>query len=312
MFKNYLRIQTPAIQLSILLFLWAAFFLMFSYIQIFYLQSLFGITAQQLADLPESELLSNPQKIIYLNALGAVFLFMIPALIFSYLAHPQPISYLGMAKKPFSKQIFWVFIIALGLIPVLSSLGGFLETLNLGEAAKRLKEEREAAFSVYFKSGNILSLLRNLFFLALIPAVSEELLFRGILQKFAYSFFKKPWIAIVISGFIFALFHFSVYEFLPIFLAGILLAWVYYITSSLWLCIWLHFLNNGLQVIFIYFTSENESFNNLDQEGLALIGLATFGLIILFFSIKKLHKHQSPLPVDWGVMEKEIEGNKHI
>lgn len=81
---------------------------------------------------------------------------------------------------------------------------------------------------------------------ALVPAVVEETLFRGVLLS---SLRKKlpAWLAAVIVGLVFGLFHLTpetAFRFLPTAWLGMLLAWVVVATGSLPLSILLHFLNN--------------------------------------------------------------------
>jgi membrane protease YdiL (CAAX protease family) len=197
------------------------------------------------------------------------------------------------------------------MIPVLTTLGGLIREIDLGAAAKALQESREANISAYLKAANVGVLILNVFFIALVPAVCEELFFRGIIQKFAYSFLQKPGLAILLSGIVFALMHFTVYEFVPILLAGLLLAWVYQVTGSIWLNILLHFLNNGLQVLIAYYAVRAPGLKNLDNNTAFAIGIALAGLLLLLWGLRRLYLLRTPLPPDWNVEEgqQETENN---
>jgi len=301
MFKKYLHIQPAGIQLAIFLFLWATFFFLFSFLQPFLIKALWGLP--KLPDDYETGLLNHPQTLIYLNAVFAVLIFLLPAFLFAYLAAPRPFAYAGLQKPLKSSQWLWVVVLALGLVPILTSVGGWIKELDLGKTARAMAESRDAVFNAYFKSGDTLDLFRNLFFLALLPAFSEELFFRGIVQKFAYTWFKKPWAAILFSGAFFALMHFTVYEFLPILFAGVVLAWVYYITSSLWLSVLVHFLNNGLQVILIFFAARFPVLAQIDQSRMWVTGIFIVAVALFLWALKNLQQLQTPLPRNWSVEE---------
>lgn len=83
--------------------------------------------------------------------------------------------------------------------------------------------------------------------IAVIGPVLEELLFRGAITKVLLQKYD-PWKAILISAFLFGIFHINPVQVLPAFLLGILFAWIYYRTASLVPCILMHVLNNSLAV----------------------------------------------------------------
>lgn len=300
MFKQYLKVQPIGIQFTIFLTIWVAFSLIFTTLQPIILHNA-GIKSGDL-----DALYKSPNLLMMINALVTLFLFFIPAVLFAYLSDPKPSSYLGLIKPKKNIQWLWVIILAIGLILAITSIGGWIKELNLGSTAKALDEERARIFKTYLAATNTFGLLKNLFFLSLLPAVAEELFFRGIIQKFAYSWTKKSHLAIFISGFVFAIMHFSIYEFIPILIAGFILAWVYYITSSIILSMFLHFLNNGLQVILVFIASKNPAIDQLDQNTLFVILFAIAGFSICSFALLKLNKNKTPLPFHWDVRETMI------
>ncbi len=86
-----------------------------------------------------------------------------------------------------------------------------------------------------------------LLLVAVVPALSEEVLFRGVVLSGLRGAVPTFW-AILGVGLVFGLFHLSpqtAFRFLPTAWMGILLAWVVVVTRSLPLAIFLHFLNNG-------------------------------------------------------------------
>ncbi|MBL7111290.1 MAG: CPBP family intramembrane metalloprotease [Bacteroidales bacterium] len=83
----------------------------------------------------------------------------------------------------------------------------------------------------------------------------EEVLFRGMILD---GFLKRysPWKAILWSSVIFGLFHLNPWQFIPAFILGVLMGYVYWKTRSLWLCIFIHFINNGLSYLALFFVDE--------------------------------------------------------
>lgn len=308
MFKNYLRIQPKGIQLAVFLFIWSGFFLISSVAQPLIIKMHSGIDISGLNDFLEQDLYDHPGLLIFINALSSILIFFLPAFLFAYLAHPRPAAYLGMKAPEQRSQWPWVIVLALGMIPVLTTMGGWIGELDLGKSAKALQETREANIAAYLQATGPAALLLNIGCLALLPAVCEELFFRGIVQKLAYSFSNRHWFAVLVSAAAFALLHFSVYEFLPIFLAGLVLAWVYRVTGCIWWSILLHFLNNGLQVVIAYYAVRSPELKSLDNNAVFAAGIAFAGLVLFLLSLRRLYVLRTPLPDNWNV-EEEKENN---
>ena len=107
------------------------------------------------------------------------------------------------------------------------------------------------------KMNNLWELLRNIFLVALLPAIGEELFFRAGIQKELLKYFERKDLAIILTAIIFSAFHMEFDGFLPRFFLGLILGYAYYWSSSIWVSIAIHFINNSLLVITAYFTSEN-------------------------------------------------------
>lgn len=305
MFKNYLRIQAAPIQLFIFLTFWCALMLLGLFLQPLYIKAVTGVGADQLQAFLENGMFNYPNVIFVSNALFQLFTFLLPALIYAYLADPQPVKYLGGTAPGKKIQPFWVVILAVGLIFFLSPLGTWLKEIDLGSTSRALDEQREKFIMSYLSSGNAWTILRSILLIAVVPAFCEEIFFRGVLMKFAHTLFKKWWLSIIISSLLFAAFHTSISEFVPIFLAGIILGSVYYLTSSIWMSILLHLLFNGLQVVLgMYADPEMEK--SLGQQGTLLIvfGIAALIVAVCLFM---LNKARTPLPATWSVVTPEVK-----
>lgn len=308
MFKNYLRIHPAPIQLFIFLTFWCALMLLGLFLQPLYIRYATGIGADQLQSFLKKDMFNYPNVIFVSNALFQVFTFLLPAITYAYLADPQPVKYLGGTASGKKIQPFWVAILAIGLIFFISPLGTWLKEIDLGATSKAIDEQREKMILSYLSSGNAWTTLRSILLIAIIPAFCEEIFFRGVLMKFTHTLFKKWWLSIIISSLLFAAFHTTISEFVPIFLAGIILGSVYYLTSSLWMSILLHLLFNGLQVVFgMYSNPQMEK--SLEQQG-TLLGVFGIAVVIVGACLFMLNKARTPLPANWSVVvseEKELE-----
>ena len=156
--------------------------------------------------------------------------------------------------RPFNREdilaVFIGFTITIVLMLALSPLLDFIQS--------SFKEHPWIIYQteVQDKQNAVIANLRGfklplaIFVFAILPAVFEELIFRGILYKVLKELSKKKWVGIGLSAFIFAVVHFQVLSFLPIFLVGILLAIIYERTRNLMAPILFHFLFNAVQVVF--------------------------------------------------------------
>jgi membrane protease YdiL (CAAX protease family) len=87
----------------------------------------------------------------------------------------------------------------------------------------------------------------NTILLALvISPVAEELFFRGLIQNYLYTFFKRPWAAIAVSAILFMAVHIPLYQQMPaLWVLGVVLGWSYYRYRTLAMPICLHICFNG-------------------------------------------------------------------
>lgn len=114
----------------------------------------------------------------------------------------------------------------------------------------------DAPYELYF----------NIFVIAIIPAIGEEIIFRGILQKNISRIFNNPHIGIWVAAIIFSAIHFQFQGFIPRMLLGALLGYLFYWTGNLWIPIIAHLVNNGFQVVAQYLYKEDMS--NMDIEAM--------------------------------------------
>lgn len=194
------------------------------------------------------------------QGLASIFMFVVPPIVYYYITRKENrMQALGLRRL---SSPWWLIIVALALmfvsIPVTTTLTTWNEGMHLGGAfsgiEKWMKELEETAQALTDKMANVDTiggLLLNLLIIALIPAVGEEMTFRGVLQQ-SLTRRMNPHIAIILSAAIFSFFHFQFFGFFPRLFLGILLGYMFYITGSLWTSILMHFVNNGAAVTLYY------------------------------------------------------------
>ena len=194
------------------------------------------------------------------QGIASIFMFVVPPIVYYYITRKENrMQALGLRRL---SSPWWLIIVALALmfvsIPITTTLTTWNEGMHLGGAfsgiEKWMKELEETAQALTDKMTNVDTiggLLLNLLVIALIPAVGEEMTFRGVIQQ-SLTRRMNPHIAIILSSAIFSFFHFQFFGFLPRLFLGILLGYMFYITGSLWTSILMHFVNNGAAVTLYY------------------------------------------------------------
>jgi len=125
--------------------------------------------------------------------------------------------------------------------------------------------------------------------IALLPAIGEELVFRGMIQTEFYRGTKNIHISIWISAILFSAIHMQFFGFIPRMLLGALFGYLYHWSGQLSIAIVAHFINNAFQVLVLYFAQGGyvdkdvvESNDVLPWPGVAAGTVATILLLHYF------------------------------
>ena len=191
-------------------------------------------------------------------------MFLLPPLCMAYLWSKQPLEWLkvkGERLKVKSEGV-WAVVLMLVALPAINllahineqiALPAFLEPL---EAWMKTQEETAKNLTDQFMHVTTFGgLIINLLLMAVLPAISEELTFRGVLiNLFKAKGESVPHLAIWCSAILFSAIHLQFYGFVPRMLMGALFGYMLVWTGSLWTPILMHFTNNAMAVI-LYFVS---------------------------------------------------------
>lgn len=282
--------------------IFSLFIILVSFLLIFILGFIIAIPIFHISLSELSTILSdynNPNNIRflkYLQTIQAIGLFILPAFIIAYLFNSKPFNYLGFKKIASSNIIILTISIFLVSIPIISYLGLLNSNMQLPECLSGLeswmKEKEESAKLITFaflKMDHFSVLLFNLFMIGILPAIGEELIFRGVFQKIFAEWTKNIHVGILLAAFLFSAMHFQFYGFLPRFMLGILLGYLFYWSGSIWIPILGHFVNNSVAVIAFYFYEEKalESAENFGPEAIPFLGLSIALISILLVTFYK-------------------------
>ena len=218
------------------------------------------------------------------QVLASAGVFALPAWTFATMAtHGQPADFLGLKKA----QVPAFYAIGVLLLLLSFPFEGWLGQLNrhipLAQWMVRAEKDATEKMGDFLRVNSPMDILINIIIIAAIPAVCEELCFRGALQRILIQCFNSPWAGIVFTGAFFSAFHMQFQGFLPRMFMGILLGAAYWYSGSLWVSILAHFFTNAAQVIAVSYYPKMIDEDPYVSVYLALGSLAVvLGLLFIF------------------------------
>ena len=154
----------------------------------------------------------------------------------------------------------WLIVASMILLllsmPMIEQLSLLNKGLTLPAAFEKLEtllrateKGAETLTQLLVKYHSLPSFLLVFVVVAIIPAIGEEIVFRGIIQRELTEQWANKHMAIWVGGFIFSFIHFQFFGFIPRMLLGVLFGYCYLWTNTLWVPIAMHFTNNALTLI---------------------------------------------------------------
>ncbi len=173
-------------------------------------------------------------------------------------------------------------LLVLSVQPIVIYLGYLNSLLPVPELFSDLQISQYQMIESFLKTEGIF--LFAIVNIALIPALCEEVLFRGYVMRA----FEKSWgiiASIIISGIIFGMFHIQLGNLLPLAALGIILALMTWLSNSIWPAVVAHFINNGMAVL-IGITYPDLLFREMSTEILPPIWLLVVSIIFTALLIR--------------------------
>jgi membrane protease YdiL (CAAX protease family) len=181
----------------------------------------------------------------------------------------------------------------------------FPEFLKEFETWARQAEDRTAKLTEIMTSfGSVTDLLIGIVVIALLPAIGEELVFRGLFQNELYRGTRNIHAAIWFAAVIFSTIHFQFYGFVPRLLLGALFGYLYYWSGNLLIPIFAHFFNNAFGVVMIYLHRQELTDLNVEDNTAAPIQYVLLNLVLTVGLLYYIWKHfrgaprQNEIPVE--------------
>jgi len=255
---------------------------------------------------------SNIYLLKYFQVVQSITFFIVPPFILAVLFGYKPADYLYLKKTPAITLIFIIICLVFAAIPFINFLEDVNSRMKLPgffsgiEHWMKSNEENAGILSENFlKVTTLGGLFFNLFMMALLPALGEEFIFRGVFQRLFSEWSKNHHAGIILSAALFSAIHFQFYGFIPRLLLGISFGYLLIWSGSMWIPVLAHFINNSIGVIYYFLFNKGLVSDSLDKIGTLHQGyyyaivsfLISISLIYFFFKSAKVKMENSNMKI---------------
>ena len=240
-----------------------------------------------------SYILDSPARLNfmrYLQFLTMFGTFFFPAVALAAVTY-KPKEFLYLNRGLDWQRIIMMLVLWVILLPIINALMIWNQGMHLPESMATIEEwmrDKEALLTgiteKFVMTDSFGALMANLLVMAVLPALGEEFIFRGILMKW-FSKSMNIHLAIILSAAIFSAIHMQFLGFIPRFFLGIVLGYVFYWSGSLWASIWLHFINNAMTVIMYFLVARGMVDMDPDTVGTTDSTLMLMANTLMFIAV---------------------------
>ncbi|MGN6618089.1 MAG: lysostaphin resistance A-like protein [Ilyomonas sp.] len=302
------RTISPLSQFGILIGLFFGGLVFGGIATLFLVKGLLNVPLTQLA-----EVITNPanvQAARLIQVVGAFFMLALPAFIFALIVYKKPFEYLGFSRRANARQFFFVLLMLIASFAVVGALAELNQMIPISKSWQTYFQGKEDEYNkqvmALARMDSPLDYIWALLILALLPAIFEEMFFRGALQQVLIRLTHYVFIGIFITSILFSLVHASYYGFLPRLFLGMLLGYIFYYSKNIWLNVALHFLNNAIAITQMYMLSKEGKLNAeaLNQTFPLYYGIIGFVAVLAIFVAYKRESERFLLTTSKAEAEK--------
>ncbi len=301
MFRQVLRESKPSVQLLFSAIVLITCGLVITALGMAIGRLIYGVNLSEIEQMTQD--LSKPENISVLKffqTIQSIGVFIVPPLFIAWMLHDKPAVYLKYNIRPELLSVAVVIAIIFFANPLINWLNEINSKLSFPEWLNSLQiwmqnSENQAnkIIEAFLADNTLTSLFKNIMMIGVLPAIGEELLFRGVVQRLFKKIYGNAHAAIWITAALFSALHLQFFGFLPRMILGAMFGYMLEWSGTLWLPIIAHFVNNSSAVIAFYFTRKgNISAGELDKTGTVADGsfyLVVVSLIFLFLLFRILY-----------------------
>lgn len=233
-----------------------------------------------------------------IQVLNQVVGFMMPAVVYALLVKEKPLNFLGFNKMPAWSLLGIVAMFT--IIPFLGTVTDWNDSIVFPESMRAIEEQMRATqqkseeiIEMFISQGSLFS---SLLIIAALAAVSEELLFRSVIQRWLMKLFKNVHVAIIVTAIVFSAFHMDFFGFFPRLFLGVMLGYMFWMTGSIFPSMLMHFVNNATIVMLHYLNTRGFIDIDVDHfcstDNVLVIILSLIMTVAIFIICNRFSKRQ--------------------
>lgn len=226
-----------------------------------------------------------------------ILMWIVPAVATAMIITRQPASLLAIDRLPTGRQTLLGVILLIVSTPFMSWIIKLNSEMHLPESMSALEEalrqmetNAEQVVAALLSADTPGAIIVNLLIIGVMAGFSEELFFRGALQRIMASGKLPVHAAIWITAIIFSAMHFQFFGFIPRMLLGAAFGYLLWWSGSVWLPMLIHTLNNSMFVVLYSITGSGEP----DIEGSTSWVAVLLSVVFTALTILALSKSRRP------------------
>jgi uncharacterized protein len=304
--QGFIQLSYPVKLLTLILLVFG-FLLISSIAGIILARPIFNLNLSEVYQALSNPNTGNLAVVKYFQIIQSIFLFLVPALIAAWLFSENMPGYLQADQKPEAVTLLVAMVALIAAIPLLNALAllnsemvlpSWMHALEV--KIKSMEDTAGKLTGLFLTGGDGFTLALNMFMIAVLPALGEEFLFRGVIQRLLTEWTRNKHVGIWMAAFIFSFIHFQFYGFLPRLLLGLYFGYLLVWTSSIWVPVTCHFINNGVAVLYYHFSTMPMGETNMDKLGttkeyiyVLYLSIISTTLLLLFIYKREKEKKES-------------------
>jgi membrane protease YdiL (CAAX protease family) len=223
----------------------------------------------------------------WLTLAGQLLLMLVPTLLLARLRFGRIRTSLRLTF-PEPLEILVIVVAVFALQQVLQGYMAFQDSLPLPEPLRRIvdlfRDAVESSYRLLAQASDPVEFVFVVITVALVPAICEEFLFRGLVQGSLEESFGGMWAAVV-TGVVFGMYHLNPFSIVPLVALGVFFGYVVYRSGSLLLAITAHFFNNFVACTALYLRYDDDFIALQPRGGASAVMLfANFVFFLLVFA----------------------------
>lgn len=248
----------------------------------------------------------NAAKVLQITS--QIGLFVLPAFVFAYLTSRSTINGLKLDRRAKLQNAVFVLLITLFAIPFINLLGQWNMDWHLPQSwhvveewMRTTQDANDKMIGALAQMDTKTDIFVNIIMMAILPAVGEELIFRGILQPQMIKLVRNPHVGIILTAVFFSAFHLQFLGFFSRAILGVLFGYIFYYSKNIRYPILAHFINNffALSLVMVLGTDmEDINFQDPYDTTTIAVTLVTFVLAIALFWFTKTQFKKETEQVD--------------